>query len=833
MNDILGRLRTALAGSYDVERELGEGGMAIVYLAHDVKHDRNVAVKVLRPELAASLGADRFLREIKIAAKLTHPHILPLYDSGDADGLLYYVMPFVEGESLRDLLDREQQLPLEDAVRIAREVAGALSQAHSHGIIHRDIKPENVMLSGGHAVVADFGIARAFSAAGGDNLTQTGMAVGTPAYMSPEQAAGDPNLDGRTDVYSVGCMLYEMLVGQIPFTGPNAQAIMARHTMDAVTPPSIMRQSVPVELEDVILRALEKSPADRFRTAGDFAGALVSLDSGTYSPRRTTRAMAVPERKGMGRGATIAVSAVALIGVGIAGWQLWPSNGGSTAAGGGLDARDVAVLYFEDRTPDLELEYVADGLTEGLIQRLSRVPQLNVVSRNGVLPFKRGLVASDSVARLLEVGSLIEGVVDQVGDRVRVSIYLLDGNSGATVYREGFEIPAADLLAAQDSVVEMASSFLRQRLGEEVRLRTQQAATSSLDAWSLVQRAEGARKEALASRRRDPGRAAAELSRGDSLLAIAREADPDWIEPPLLRGQLALDRFLLSEDEEEGALWIQRGLAYSNEALAIDRLSARALALRGTLTHWRYRREMTIDSEEQAALLDTAQADLEAAVAQDPALATAHEELSSLYYARDDNFSALTAARRAYEADAYLERAGAILTRLFWTHYDLQQFADADRWCDESARRFPDDPWNAECELWMMITPRLDPEVDRAWATSLRFDSLMGPDSELEFYRRRCRVIVGGVVGRAGMVDSANAVFAAARTDLPVEDDVELAGIEAIMRSVMGDYEAAVALLKRYVALNPGHSFSVDGDLHWWWRPLRDQPGFSAVTAPK
>ena len=228
MTDELERLKTALADTYAVESELGAGGMATVYLARDLKHDRLVAVKVLRSEIAASLGHERFLREIQVTAKLTHPHILPLYDSGDADGFLYYVMPYVEGESLADMIHREQQLALHDAVRITREAASALAYAHSLGLVHRDIKPANIMLSGGHAVVADFGIARAVSEAGGEKITQTGMAVGTPTYMSPEQAAGEERLDGRSDVYALGCVLYEMLVGQPPFTGPNAQSIIAR-----------------------------------------------------------------------------------------------------------------------------------------------------------------------------------------------------------------------------------------------------------------------------------------------------------------------------------------------------------------------------------------------------------------------------------------------------------------------------------------------------------------------------------------------------------------------------------------------------------------------------
>jgi len=282
-DEIRERLMSALAGRYAIERPLGEGGMAFVYLGTDVKHDRQVAIKALQPELAASRGAQRFLREIQITAKLQHPNILPLYDSGEAQGLLYYVMPFVIGESLSDLIAREKQLSIHDAVQIAREVAEALAYAHSYGLIHRDIKPDNVMMSNGHAVVADFGIARAMSEAGADKLTQTGMAVGTPAYMSPEQAAGETGVDGRADVYSLGCMFYEMLVGQVPFTGPNAMAVMARHSMDNVTAPSIMRQSIAPEVEDIVFRSMEKIPADRYRTAQEMVESFKAVERGEVS----------------------------------------------------------------------------------------------------------------------------------------------------------------------------------------------------------------------------------------------------------------------------------------------------------------------------------------------------------------------------------------------------------------------------------------------------------------------------------------------------------------------------------------------------------------------
>jgi len=830
MTEILERLRAALADRYVVERELGEGGMAIVYLAHDVKHERHVAIKVLRPELAASLGADRFLREIKIAAKLTHPHILPLYDSGEADGLLFYVMPFVEGESLRDLLDREQQLPLEDAVRIAREVAGALSQAHSFGIIHRDIKPENVMLSGGHAVVSDFGIARAFSAAGGDNLTQTGMAVGTPAYMSPEQAAGDPSVDGRSDVYSLGCMLYEMLAGQIPFTGPNAQAIMARHTMDAVTPPSIMRQSVPAELEDVILRAMEKAPADRFRTAGDFADALVSLDSGTYSPRRTTRAMVAPRRKRMSSGATLAVSAVALVGLGIAGWQLWPSGGGGVAfASGGLDARNVAVLYFEDRTPDLELEHVADGLTEGLIQRLSRVPQLQVVSRNGVLPFKRGLVASDSIARLLEVGSLIEGVVDQVGDKVRVTVYLLDGNSGANLYREGFEIPSGDVLAARDSVIDVASRFLRERLGEEVRTRQLRAGANDNAAWLLVQRSERLRGDAFEHEEEEPDRAIEMYLEADSLAAIAADRDPAWAEPVVLRGWISYDLAFSAESRQEAIERRETAVQLATEAIARDQTYADAHHLRGRTRYVLFRMEITPNEREQTQLLEAARTDLETAVDLDPTLANAWYALSNLHYDRQDNISAVMAAREAYEADAFLANMDENLFQLYQTHYDLEQFPDADAWCNEGARRFPRDFRFVECRLAMLITPWAAVDVNRAWRLATEVDSL-ARDEHNELAGLRARMWVAGVLARANMPDSARAVISSARADPGVDPDLRLVSGEAVIRVMLGENDEAIRLLQRYVAANPAHRLSADRDLHWWWRPLREHPDFRAVS---
>ena len=321
MTTDIARLTSTLADRYVIQRELGAGGMATVYLAHDVKHDRDVAVKVLRPELAAVIGAERFLAEIKTTANLQHPHILPLFDSGEADGLLFYVMPFVQGISLRERLTREKQLPVADAVRIATEVAAALDYAHRHGVIHRDIKPENIMLQDGAALVADFGIALAASKAGA-RMTETGMSLGTPQYMSPEQAMGERELDARSDVYALGCVTYEMLIGEPPFTGPTAQAIIARVMTEEPRRLTLQRKTIPPEVEGAVLQAIDKLPADRFASAAQFADALLGR-----SLTVTTRAAPAVTAGSKWRTRFYAASVVAALGITAAVWGFARGHG--------------------------------------------------------------------------------------------------------------------------------------------------------------------------------------------------------------------------------------------------------------------------------------------------------------------------------------------------------------------------------------------------------------------------------------------------------------------------------------------------------------------------
>ncbi len=315
MSAVSDRLTAALAGTYRLDRELGAGGMATVFLAHDLKHQRDVAIKVLHPDLGAALGGERFLSEIRTTARLQHPHILPLLDSGEADGLLYYVMPLVTGETLRARLERERQLPVADAVRIAREVAGALDYAHRQSVIHRDIKPENILLQDGAAVVADFGIALAVQSAGGARMTQTGLSLGTPQYMSPEQAMGERTIDARSDIYALGAVTYEMLTGDPPFTGSSVQAVVAKVINAEPERPSLTRKAVGPALEAGVLRALEKLPADRFATAAEFATAIAQESSATTTTTVRPSTVSAPSRRPM-----IAITLLAMLLAGVGGW---------------------------------------------------------------------------------------------------------------------------------------------------------------------------------------------------------------------------------------------------------------------------------------------------------------------------------------------------------------------------------------------------------------------------------------------------------------------------------------------------------------------------------
>ena len=423
--------------------------MATVYLAQDLKHHRPVAIKVLRPELGAVLGADRFLREIEIAAQLAHPHILPLHDSGDAGALLYYVMPYVEGESLRDRLTREGQLPLDEALQIARETADALSHAHSHNVIHRDIKSENILLEAGHAVVSDFGLARAIRAAGGDELTTTGIAVGTPAYMSPEQASTDARIDGRADIYALGCVLYEMLAGEPPFRGSSAQAVRARHAHDSVPPLHTVRQAVPPPVERAVLKALEKAPADRFATAAEFADALTRpMEAGRPRRARLTTAAAV---------AAVLVAA---------GW--WGIHAVSARA---ASINRLAVLPLENLTGDTTQDYFVEGMHDALVTELAKIGALSVISRSSVLSYRHTTKPLPEIARELHVDAVVEGSVMLAGDSVRITAQLIAGPTDRHLWADTYVKDRRNVLQLYSDVTRAIARQVRVALTPEERGR--------------------------------------------------------------------------------------------------------------------------------------------------------------------------------------------------------------------------------------------------------------------------------------------------------------------------------------------------------------------------
>ncbi len=486
------RLKAALADRYRIERPLGSGGMATVWLARDLKHQRAVAIKVLRPDLAEVLGPKRFLREIEITAGLSHPHIVPLHDSGEADGTAFYVMPWVEGESLRERLRREKQLSVEEAVSIAREVASALAYAHARGVIHRDIKPENILLVDDHALVADFGIARAVVEAGGERLTETGLLLGTPLYMSPEQAAGDQDVDGRTDVYALASVLYEMLAGEPPYTGPTAQVIIGRHLTDAVPQVRRIRDSVPDHVEAAIARALAKLKADRFATARQFADALAAPGTAASGVQHTPEpALAERASRRVRRIAMLGLAATAVLAITVAfnvgGLRdLVARRAGLAPPADAGELRSLAVLPFENVGGNPDEEYFSDGLTEELIAALSELRSLRVAARTSAFAFKGQARDVREIGRELNVATVLTGSVRKSAERVRVTAQLIDASSGLGIWSETYDERAlADIFDIQaDRAVRIAHA-LETHLTPSERVRLARRPTENLEAYTL------------------------------------------------------------------------------------------------------------------------------------------------------------------------------------------------------------------------------------------------------------------------------------------------------------------------------------------------------------
>ena len=613
VRDAVAVVTAALGDRYAIDRELGRGGMATVYVAQDRRHAREVAIKVLRPDVAAAIGAERFLREIAIAARLTHPHVLPLIDSGQAAGSLYYVMPYVRGESLRQRLARERRLPLKDALRIARELGAGLDYAHREGFIHRDVKPENVLLADGHAVIADFGIARAIcQSCDGQNVTEVGLTIGTPEYMSPEQAAGDRDLDGRSDLYSLACVIYETLAGEPPFAGASARAVMAQHLSEAPPPLRARRPDAPAAVDQALARALAKDPADRFATVAQFVTALEATDAPGAAP--------------------------ALVG----------------------KTRSLAVLPFVNGSADPENEYLCDGVTDELINALTKVEGLRIASRTSVFALKGKPQDIRAIGALLGVSAVLEGTVRKADDRLRITVQLAAADDGRTLWSERYDRRLDDVFAVHDEIARTIVSTLRTTFLADIADPTPRRYTDNVQAYSLYlkgrfcwnKRSQEGVREAIAYFEQaidhDPGYALAYSGLSDSY-----GLQVDYRGVPVTEGYKLARRYALKALELDDTLpeahtslaWVQ--FAYDWDWAAAERSYRRALELNpayATGHHW-YSFVLLVTGQADQALVEA-----HTALELDPSSLSIRRGLGWLYY-----------YTRRYEAAVYhLRRAIAM-----------------------------------------------------------------------------------------------------------------------------------------------------------------------------
>ena len=806
MSTLIERLREALARTYEIDREIGRGGMAVVFKASDLKQNRSVAIKVLKPELAAFLGADRFLREIHIASSLQHPNLLPVFESGESNGLLYYTMPLIEGETLEDRLEREGALPIEDAARITAEILDALGYAHSHGFVHRDIKPGNIMLSWDHVLVADFGVARAVDAAGSEDITESGLAVGTPSYMSPEQASADKRLDGRSDIYSVGCLLYEMLVGEPPFTGPTASAVLARQVAEEPRSIRIVRPTVSTGLEWVIEKALAKEPADRFQTASRMKEALEkpkvsrpSIRAAVWSPRFRFATL------------SLVVGAV-MVGVALITREV---RGPLTSGDKPLDPRRIAVLPFDYPEGDRELGEVAVGMTRDLIDALSSVGELTLISEPGVREFTSSTPV-DSIVRLRRVGTVVQASLVRVPpDSVRVDVRLIDGSSAVQFAAiRDVRKHSADL-ALRDAVVSKVADKLRNRLGTRIVLQEMHAGATNDSAWRLRQRAFELQEN------RDSVSDATALE----LLGRVISLDPHWVEPYVAAGWTAMELGSFWP-ESNGAEELDRAMAYSESALALQADYAPALELRGHVRHMMWRRMPGFQNEET---LRAAAADLTNATLLNPELARAWNELSSVRQRLGDQQGAVEAARRAIEADAYLRDIVPSVQRLIFAYLRDEQPDSARALCYEGSERFPTSGVMQYCKLSVLAWVGSGPtDIDTVWAALRRAEENSVTPLLEGKYDPQARLSVAAVLARSGLLDSARSMTNDLRERLVRAGSADSYLVtEAHVRTLLGEHDQAIELLRRSISASPGIASFIASSP--WFAPLRERADFRGL----
>jgi eukaryotic-like serine/threonine-protein kinase len=891
MTDLRAQLQEGLGTGYTLERELGRGGMATVFLARDLKHDRPVAFKVLHPELAMSLGPERFLREIKLAARLQHPHILTVLDSGETAGRLWFTMPLVEGESLRDRLRRERQLPVEDALRIAREAAQALQYAHSHGVIHRDIKPENLLLTDdGNTLVADFGIARSFGSGTDEKLTETGLVVGTPAYMSPEQSAGDKGLDARTDVYSLAAVLYEMLSGEPPFTGATTQAMLVRRLTEPAPSARSVRVNLPESADQAIRKALSPVVADRFGTMAQFGQALDAAgrrDGGTVGREAGAAATAVvpsappavpPSRRPAVPIAALALVLGILIGLGVL--FAWSRNQGDGPAGG---SRVIAVLPFENLGDSADA-YFADGVADEVRTKLAQVAGLEVIARGSVVEYRGTAKRPTDVARELGANYLLTGTVRWekaagAASRVRVTPELVEVRSGQTArtrWGQQFDASLTNVFQVQAEIATRVADALNVALADSVRAELAERPTASLEAYDAFLKGEAATS---GMSRTDLN----SLHRGLPHYQRAVELDPEfvpaWARLAILYSRLystvaptpelaekargAAERARqLGPDRPEAinAQGTYQRLVLTDPAQALEtfeaglRLAPSNVDLIGGIASIEFSRgnwEQALSRLQRAAALDPRSASAarrlayalislrrypEAEASQARALALAPSDLATIHQgavlalAQGDRARAKRIARNPPPGVKPIEQA-----YYFARYEELGWLLDPDQQREVltlGPDAFGDDraPWATVLSL--LHAMRGQPALTRAYADSARMAYEQHIAAEPNDPQQQ--VFLGMALAWLGRKDGAIRAATRATEIAPIATDGYIGPyiqmLLARVHMMVGNYDQAVELLKEPVTV-PNNLTKAWLRVDPTWDPLRNHPGFQRLVA--
>lgn len=834
MATVLEQLERYLSDRYSIRREVGRGGMATVYLAEDRKHHRQVAIKTLRPELAAGIAAERFLREIAIVATLNHPHILPLFDSGQAGNTLYFVMPFVEEESLRTRLRREGRLPVDEAIRFVDHVARALDYAHERGVIHRDIKPENVLLSAGQAVVSDFGIAYAVDAAGEGRMTRTGVAVGSPQYMSPEQA-GEQSVDARSDIYSLACVLFEMLAGKPPFDGPSAMSVFAKHATEPPPRPGALRESVPSEVDRAVRKALAKHPSERFGTAGEFADAMTGAAS---VEARGSRWLARPRTGALGSWIRGSIVGVALIAGAWLSYQ-WVAGSGSrtgdtSLASAQLDPMRTAVLPFDILSPAEDVRSFARSLHARLVDGLALLEPIRVISPRGIGGASDSGVTVDSLARLLNVGTVVWPSMEAFGDSVRVRLRVLDGQTGEQLSSRTVKTALPRRLVLIDAVADTVRELLQVELGQTIEPRLKLLGTTSPEAFEKLLRAQEMEREFddylhdgdLESARRS-------LEEADRLLSEAEQLDSNWLEPILERGwlsQLAYQQ-AVAEQRPDAVRAFDVGVRHAERALEMRPGHPEALELRGALRFRIWQSDPHLSPEETGTLLELAERDLQGAREGNPHRARVLKTLSELMAATGRIEAAIRYGEEAYRRDPFLDNIGVIALRLFGYAFDAGRDSTAVRWCEEGLRRFPS-PHEGfvfrHCRLKLMAwTDVYAPNPTEAW--KLIDTMLQGHPRVPTGLETHLRGLAAMILARAGLPDSSMAVLESIREVWLLNRGTAIPTVGTL--ALLGQIDEARNLLDRYLSQNPSEESALARSREL--RALREDPAFVNPLLPE